>query len=381
MDTLRALSEGVLPPAGNRIALSTAESNAVQSLFPDRVLSWTNSGTSALALALLAIRRDAPEVDQPEVIIPAYCCPDLVSAALYAGYTPVFSDLAKDRCHYDQEALKRALSERTLAVIAINFLGVAEPIKSLRVALNRPSVAIIEDNAQWFPSKPQVQTTAADYQTFSFGRGKPVNLLGGGLLVSSNDPPRQPGTAKGSALQRGLYYGKCMAYNTLLHPTMYQALARNPWLRLGETRYHEHTSIEAFPAGQAHLVRANIQTYWSHERRAEKSYRKHLAAINLLAPQIEASEERLLRYPLLLESRETRNALLHKLNERGLGATTLYSDTIDRVNDVPQQRLRQAGDNANAASFAQRFLTLPVHEGVKAHHIERTLTVIDCVVG
>ncbi len=381
MDTLRSLIEGVLPPAGNRIAITrSGDGNTVRSLFPGRVLNWTDSGTSALALALLDIRQAAPKVSHPEVIIPAYCCPDLVSAALYAGYTPVFSDFAPDQCHYDHDALRGAISDNTLAVIAINFLGLAEPIEALRTSLGVYQVAIIEDNAQWFPSSPGAQRAAADYQTYSFGRGKPVNLLGGGLLVSTTQSTHNPGTERRYLPKRWLYFGKCAAYNTLLHPALYQTLARNPFLALGETRYHEHTTIGPLPAEQAQLLTTNIQAYWSHDRLAEQHYRKWLSSINALSPLIAASEERLLRYPLLLKCRETRDELLRKLNEQGLGATTLYGDTIDRITDVPTTHLRQAGEKVNASSFAQHFLTLPIHEGVKQRHIDRVLAVIENVV-
>lgn len=386
MDALRSLINGVLPPAGNRIVLTAEdeaamEHRAVRSLFPGKVLSWVDSGTSALALALLDIRHRRPAVPAPEVIVPAYCCPDLVSAALYAGFTPVFCDLGQDSCHYDRKALESTFSANTLAVIAINFLGLSEPIDAIRNAIGPRTIAIIEDNAQWFPNKPGAQHVRSDYQTFSFGRGKPVNLLGGGLMVSTTQPPLTPPPTASALTKRYLYYGKCAAYNALLHPFFYQSLARNPLLKLGETRYHEHRAIVPLPLGQKKLLSANIQAYWSHERLAEKSYRTRLSPLNALSPRIEASEERLLRYPLLVDSREIRDTLLKKLNAQGLGATRLYGDTIDRVEEVPTTRLRQAGGKENASSFAQRLLTLPLHEGVKPHHIDLTVKIIESVIG
>ncbi|WP_027328165.1 DegT/DnrJ/EryC1/StrS family aminotransferase [Marinimicrobium agarilyticum] len=385
MDPVRSLIRGVLPPTGNRIALSVEggpalERRAAQSLFPGKVLSWVDSGTSALALALLDIRHRRQAVPAPEVIIPAYCCPDLVSAAFYAGFTPVICDLAQNSCHYDQKALKNALSNNTLAIIAVNFLGLPESIDSIRRIVNPKLTAIIEDNAQWFPNRPGAQRTTSDYQTFSFGRGKPVNLLGGGLMVSNTSPPLETARRASSFTKRCLYYGKCAAYNALLRPSLYQALARNPLFKLGETRYHEHLAIRALPAGQSKLLTANIQTYWSHERVAEKRYRTRLSTINALSSLIDASNERLLRYPLLVESQKTRDTLIQKLNEEGLGSTKLYGDTIDRVDGVLTDRLRKAGGKTNAASFAQRFLTLPLHEGVKQHHIDRTVAIIESVV-
>lgn len=382
MDALRSLIRGVLPPAGNPIvsprwAHSPTGNNPVQTLFPGRCLTWVDSGTSALALALMDIRLRAPEVAKPEVIIPGYCCPDLVSAALYAGVKPVLSDLAPGSCHYDRGSLGGVLSDNTLAVVAINFLGLSEPIESIRKALGSHKALIIEDNAQWFPGSPGASPSTAEYQTFSFGRGKPVNLLGGGLLVSTTAPSLELGGEKEHTLKRYLYCAKCASYNTLLHPFLYQTLARNPLLKLGGTCYHDLTAIQPLPVGRRSLLDSNIQAYWARSRLAETVYREHLAELNILAPIVKGNSERLLRFPLLVDSQERRDSLLHNLNKKGLGATKLYGKTINGVDQVPLTRILGIENTANASLFAQRFLTLPLHEGVKRDHIDQTLGIVE----
>jgi len=364
MDAVRSLRRGVLPPAGEPICLETGAEDAVAPLFPDKALHWVDSGTSALALALRLVRQRHAHLAKPEVIIPAYCCPDLVSAALYAGFTPVLADLAPDSCHYDLAGVESCLSDRTLAIIGINFLGLPAPIEALAKLRGERPFALIEDCAQWFPQRQEAVDWQADYVVFSFGRGKAVNLLGGGLLAAPADSRAALDAPDRGLLKAWLYHGKCRTYNTLLRPAFYQLLARNPWMRLGETRYQPLDAIRPMPPWIKRLVAANLRAYRHHKRRAETAFREALAPVNQLAPLLEASPNKLLRYPLLVADEERRNNLLDDLRKVGLGATELYGTALPRVAGVPLDTLT-VSQTEKAKNFAQRFITLPVHQGVR----------------
>lgn len=380
MDPIRALTHGVLPPAGNRIALTSGDISILGPLFPGKVLHWVDSGTSALALALLDIQARFPEHSSPEVIIPAYCCPDLVSAALHAGFTPVLADLAPDSCHFNLKELSRSVTDRTLAVIAINFLGLPPPLAAIRAVLKRQKqVALIADCAQWFPEEEKPVAIDADYLTFSFGRGKAVNLLGGGLVVAPGAVTPNYLTAPPSWLQAWTYAAKCATYNLLLHPLLYQLLDRNPLLNLGKTRYHALETLASMPPWQQAKLKGNLESYWNHKRSAERAYRETLDCVNDLAPLLRQSSHKLLRYPLLVRDQARRDRLLEELKDAGLGATSLYGDVLPQLADVPYQSLR-VDRTEKARDFAQRLITLPVHEGVRSYHqtenINRVLKVL-----
>jgi len=173
-----------LPPAGNPISLKRS-AEPLDDLLPDYTLTWVDSGTAALAYSLLQIKEQQPQIEAPEVIVPGYCCPDLLSAAIHAGFKPVIVDICEDDPSYNLVDLEGSLTENTLAVIAINFLGIKERLADIRkIIANYPLISIIEDNAQWFPDEGEVQDLDGDYVTFSFGRGKAVSILGGGLVAT-----------------------------------------------------------------------------------------------------------------------------------------------------------------------------------------------------
>ena len=94
---------GRIPPVGNPITIKT--SNEVP-VFPGSLKTYfLNSGTAALA-AGLQIAQQHCKAKKPEVIIPAYCCPDLLSAILYNEMKPVLVDFIPDKPYMDLNAFK-----------------------------------------------------------------------------------------------------------------------------------------------------------------------------------------------------------------------------------------------------------------------------------
>ncbi len=94
-------------------------------MFPEHYeLLLLNSGTAALSLAM-TIAAGSAEASSPEVILPAYGCPDLLAAAYYAGLRPVLADIQAASPRYQQAALETAITGDTVAIVAVNFLGSA----------------------------------------------------------------------------------------------------------------------------------------------------------------------------------------------------------------------------------------------------------------
>lgn len=357
-----------LPPAGEPVLLGIQSREVPE--FADYTAIWVNSGTAALALSLLAARRRSPAVAQPEVVLPAYCCPDLVAAARYADVTPVLADIANDDPGFDLASLQRVLSPRTIAVVAINFLGIRERLGNLRDLLSEyPAAVLIEDNAQWFPARGD--ELVGDAVCLSFGRGKPVSLLGGGALLLRGALAQidlhaaiAPCTGESAALRL-----KLRAYNLLLQPSLYGLLSRNPLLQLGRTVYKQLDSIAAMDRQRSELLASNIQAHMERGSIAAARINEFVpAAINLPA-RLGGRVHRLLRYPLLCEDGRQRDDLLQRLRRAGLGATAMYRSTLPQIEGVPH--LAAQGGFPGAEEFAGRLLTLPTHSGVDAESLAR----------
>jgi dTDP-4-amino-4,6-dideoxygalactose transaminase len=371
---------GVLPPAGNPVSLRSENAlqleHRVQLEFSGYHTTWVDSGTSALALALLTAKQARTDIAKPEVIIPAYCCPDLVAAAVHAGVKPIAVDISPNDPAYKLDNLTTALNQNTLAVIAVNFLGVRESLAELRVLLTKhPAVFLIEDNAQWFPDESETGSLAGDFVVFSFGRGKPVSLLGGGLLLSKLSSALAPcSRAQQGQLAQYKTKFKFLAYNLLLLPQAYQLLARNPLIKLGETHYHPLLQIAAMDSYRHHLLAENIRAYRAsrHITAALAAEYDRILATHNVSNQLLAVNStrcaRLLRYPLLLETPEQRDKLLAALTQQGLGATAMYQKPLEEIDRM--MPMITTGNSDNARSFAARLITLPLHSGVTKKHCE-----------
>lgn len=377
METLRALIRGDLAPAGYPIS-STISSNRFN-FFPENYHAhWLDSGTSSLAVALMDCKSRRSDVESPQVIIPGYCCPDLVAAAVYAGVEPLVVDIAVDDPSYDLDQLASAINSRVIAVIAINFLGISERLAEIRNILNQYSkpIYLIEDNAQWFPDNPRT-VFESDYVAFSFGRGKPLSLLGGGTLLTKTP------LSFAMPFEKGPDFGfkqklKITAYNLLLHPHWYAFINRAPLLHLGETRYHPLDKITVAPEAVYKLFVENYQAYQQRSLKPENFYQQYLRVKQKLQPLESERKQRLLRYPLLLESAGDCSELYRQLSADGLGASRLYQNSLNAIQGV-DGKVRCFSNLVNAKSFAARLITLPVHAYVQKSHLQKIINRVNSI--
>jgi dTDP-4-amino-4,6-dideoxygalactose transaminase len=370
---------GDLPPVGHPISLRTEPENNLAGLLGGHQY-WVDSGTSALALAVLDAKTYFPGLQQARVIIPGYCCPDLVAACIYAGVEPVVVDIEENDPAYNFECLRTQLDERVIAVIAVNFLGITERLNELRQLIGSLGLRtrLIEDNAQWFPTCRAEVPADSDYAIFSFGRGKPLSLLGGGLLVA-----RVPIAGSVAAhIDAGdipslLLPLKMRAYNLLLSPLLYMLLNRNPFMRLGETTYIALKKIQALDSFRRSLLNSNFARYVTRKPALKIDYDEVLVARDLqqLAAVTTPRARQLLRYPLLCSSAACKDYLLLRLGKSGLGATAMYPCAIDKITGV-DELVCVPEAIVNAQNFARRFITLPMHGGVTQVYRKRILAIL-----
>jgi hypothetical protein len=142
--------------------------------------AWFDRGTTALAIAARALVLAAGR-PEPRIVLPAYTCPDVVSAVLWAGAVPVLADTLPGLPWLDEAALQQHHDASWVGVIAPHFLGLRHPLDTLQSWCRSAGVGLIEDSAQLGPRSPAFQPVA-DLVVLSFGRGKPIPAGGGALL-------------------------------------------------------------------------------------------------------------------------------------------------------------------------------------------------------
>lgn len=372
-----------LPPAGEPVALGggrAASERHLAALAPYRVHLF-QSGTAALAAALRVAAAGRPD---PEVLLPAYACPDLVGAAVHAGVRPVPVDLEPGRPWLDLAHLERRIGPRTVAVTAVHFLGLPERMAELRALTRRHRIALIEDSAQAMPLAPAVWH--GDYVVLSFGRGKPVSLLGGGALLTAPDQPAPPAAPPvpraGPAAEFGFLL-KALAYNALRSRRLYWLPTALPFLRLGETRYRPLPAIRPLDGARYRRLGRNLERYGARPATAQQHLRAALAHLpehivtDLARACRTADPPRLLRYPLLFATPALRERAWQRLTAAGLGASTLYPAALP---DLPGVAAHMAdGHFPQARHFARTLLTLPTHSGVDAAAVRAIAAILSAL--
>ena len=135
-----------------------------------------------------------------EVIVPAYTYTASCSVIIHVGATPVIVDSLKDSVMLDYDAVSRAITPKTKAIIPVDIAGIMvdydrlmniildkkdlfTPNNDIQRAIGR--IAICADGAHSFGAKRngQISGSMADFTSFSFHAVKNLTTAEGGAVV------------------------------------------------------------------------------------------------------------------------------------------------------------------------------------------------------
>jgi dTDP-4-amino-4,6-dideoxygalactose transaminase len=142
-----------------------------------------SSGTDALVSALHALSVGPGD----EVLLGAFGFVAAPEAVVRVGAVPVFVDITPDTLALDPEALARARTERTRAVISVDLFGVVHDLDPVRRAV--PGLPVVEDAAQALGSELRAKAagTHGDIGIFSFFPTKALGAAGDAGACITND--------------------------------------------------------------------------------------------------------------------------------------------------------------------------------------------------
>ncbi len=145
-----------------------------------------NNGTVALSVALLALGIKPDD----EVIVPDLTMIATPNSALLIGAKPVFVDIENETLCMDFEAMQKAVTNKTKAIIYVSFNGRAKNLEKFRSFCDINHIGFIEDAAQSLGShyKEKHLGRYGDIGTFSFSVPKIITMgQGGALITDSNE--------------------------------------------------------------------------------------------------------------------------------------------------------------------------------------------------
>jgi len=169
------LTTGPQVPAFERaVATAVAASHAVA----------VASGTAALHAAM-AVAGVGPG---DEVVVPALTFAASANAVLYAGGIPVFADVREDTLNVDPADVAARLSERTRAVVAVDYAGQPADLDEIGALARERGLAFVEAAAHALGAEYRGRRVGAvaDLTTFSFHPVKHATTGEGGLVTTES---------------------------------------------------------------------------------------------------------------------------------------------------------------------------------------------------
>lgn len=145
-----------------------------------------NSATAGLHLALEAIGIGPGD----EVITTTLTFTATAEVIRYLGANPVFVDVDPHTLNIDIEAVRRAITPKTRAIMPVHYAGLACDMDPLIALAREHGLKIVEDAAHAFPTRYKgrlVGTLETDVTVFSFYANKTMTTGEGGMIVA-RDP-------------------------------------------------------------------------------------------------------------------------------------------------------------------------------------------------
>lgn len=144
-----------------------------------------SNGTAALHIACQA----AEVTEGDEVITTPITFAASANCALYCGAKPVFADIDEATYNIAPESVKERITEKTKAVVAVDFTGQAVELDKLLKICQNKKIVLIEDGAHSIGTKYQGKGVGAiaDMTTFSFHPVKTITGGEGGAVLTNNE--------------------------------------------------------------------------------------------------------------------------------------------------------------------------------------------------
>ena len=143
------------------------------------------SATAGLHLSMIALGIGRGD----EVVVPAKTFVATANAAVYCGARPSFCDVRADTMNMDSESLRKAVANRTKAVIPVHIAGQPCDMDEIREFCDTKSLEVVEDSAHAPHAlyKGKFAGTIGKIGVFSFYPDKVIASCDGGMMVTDDD--------------------------------------------------------------------------------------------------------------------------------------------------------------------------------------------------
>jgi perosamine synthetase len=348
-------------------------------------------GVSSGRCALTVILRSLGGLEKGRniVALPAYTCFTVPAAVVRAGLRVHPLEIDPRTLDFSFSDLEKLLNDRVLAIVSSNLFGMPNNAGCIQAAARARGAFFVDDAAQAMGASRNGDAAGmmGDVGFYSFGRGKALAAMEGGLIVTNSDDIAQAIREEAGKLPPGSFVHaawivfQMLAYSLLLHPRLYWFPQSLPFLNLGTTEFDPQFRQSQMPAVVRELL---IRTHnrlvkFNEVRRANAAaLREGIEGNSLFATvhEPEESQPGYIRFPLIARDEATRDRAAKALQAAGYGATPLYPQAICDIEGIEPHMAVTDFHRPAAEDLSRRLLTLPTHPYVRPRDVRTMIAVL-----
>ena len=307
----------------------------------------TGNGTDALQIALMALGLQPGD----EVIVPTFTFVAAAEVAALLGLTPVLADVDERTFNVSVEAVRRAITPRTKAIVPVHLFGQNADMEALLSLAAEHGLRVVEDACQ----------SIGAWYTFSDGRRVRSGCMGA-VGRTSFFPSKNLGCYGDG--------GAIFTNDDELAAAMHAIANHGMTVRYHHDRVGVNSRLDSIQAAVLQAKLKHLDEYTSARQRAAAYYDNAFKNTDKLVipARIPQSEHVYHQYTLQLDGID-REGLRQHLADRGIPSMIYYPVPLHLQRAYRDARY-QPGDFPVAERLCQCVLSLPMHTELSAEQLE-----------
>ena len=319
----------------------------------------SHSATGALEAAAMLAELGPGD----EAIMPSFGYPTMATAVVRQGATPVFVDIEPATLNVDPERVAAAVGERTRAILAVHYGGVACEMGRLGAIAAAHGLALVEDAAHCLLAAQDGRALGSigDLGAISFHATKNVTCGEGGVLLV-NDPAL--------AERARVIWDKGTNRANFLRGEV----DRYTWVDVGSS-FAASDITAAFLLAQleaAEAVTARRRAIWDRYHAGFEQLEREGLAQRPATPPGSVHNGHV--YYLVLPSAALRGAFIERLHEQGIA--TVFHFVPLHSSPAGERFGRVAGPLAQTEDLGARLVRLPLFADLDEGSVERVVAAV-----
>jgi len=314
-------------------------------------LVLVTNGTLALQLALKALDIKG------EVITTPFTFSATTNVLLWEGLTPVFADIDTKTFNIDLKDIKRKITEKTSAILAVHVYGNPCYVEELQKIADKYNLKLIYDAAHAFgiEYKNQSVLNYGDTSTLSFHAAKLFHTIEGGAIIVDNE-----------------------------ELTKKLKLLRNFGIKSEEEVILPgiNAKMNEFQASMGLCNLENIDEKIQYRKNIYNYYKKELATTTVKFQKIIASKYNYGYMPILFQNKMKRDEIYSELIKNGIKPRKYFYPLTSDFDYFKNKDiyLYRRDELKIATDIANRVLCLPLYPDLDIEIVDKIIHIIKRVI-